>query len=177
MGIASDWARIKGNINAALAAIAEKGVTVPDGSTSDALAELIAAIEAGGSASGFAKVATGTVTTSHTRLSKLEIAHGLGVAPDFAMLYVETSVFDKSGIMGAIIFKLSDGHDLYINAGKYSGTTRGVYFSSVSSWTDTNLDDTKVTFTSELIMSGSSSSKTVNFDTNSTYRWTAGVYA
>ena len=36
------------NIDAALAAIADKGVTVPDGSTSDALAALIESIEAGG---------------------------------------------------------------------------------------------------------------------------------
>ena len=48
MSIATDVARIKGNITAALAAIADKGVTVPEGSTSDALAELIASIEAGG---------------------------------------------------------------------------------------------------------------------------------
>ena len=48
MSIGTDVARIKGNITAALAAIADKGVTVPDGSTSDALAELIASIEAGG---------------------------------------------------------------------------------------------------------------------------------
>lgn len=48
MSIATDVSRIKGNITAALAAIADKGVTVPDGSTSDALAELIASIEAGG---------------------------------------------------------------------------------------------------------------------------------
>ena len=48
MSIATDVARIKGNITAALAAIADKGVTVPDGSTSDALAGLIASIEAGG---------------------------------------------------------------------------------------------------------------------------------
>ena len=176
MSIQTQIDRISGNVTAALAAIADKGVIVPDGSTSDALAELIASIEAGG-ASGLAKVATGAVSTSSTRLSKLEIAHGLGVAPDFAMLYAETSVFDKNGVMGAIIFKLSDGYDLYINAGKYSGTTRGVYFSSKSNWTDTNLDDTKVTFTSDLIMSGSDSSKTVKFDTYSTYRWTAGVYA
>lgn len=58
MGIASDWARIKGNINAALTAIANKGVTVPDGSTSDALAELIASIETGGGM----KVCCGTFT-------------------------------------------------------------------------------------------------------------------
>ena len=36
------------NVTAALAAIAGKGVTVPDGSNSDSLASLIAAIEAGG---------------------------------------------------------------------------------------------------------------------------------
>lgn len=36
------------NIDAALSAIANKGVTVPDGSTSDALAALIESIEAGG---------------------------------------------------------------------------------------------------------------------------------
>lgn len=48
MSIGTDVARIKGNITAALAAIADKGVIVPDGSTSDALASLIASIEAGG---------------------------------------------------------------------------------------------------------------------------------
>ena len=48
MSIATDVSRIKGNITAARAAIADKGVTVPDGSNSDALAELIASIEAGG---------------------------------------------------------------------------------------------------------------------------------
>lgn len=51
MSIATDVSRIKGNITAALAAIADKGVTVPDGSTSDALASLIASIEAGGGSS------------------------------------------------------------------------------------------------------------------------------
>ena len=60
MGIATDLARIKGNITAALAAIAEKGVTVPDGSTSDALAELIASIEAGGG--GGIEIKSGTST-------------------------------------------------------------------------------------------------------------------
>lgn len=51
MSIGTDVARIKGNITAALAAIADKGVTVPDGSTSDALAGLITSIEAGGGTS------------------------------------------------------------------------------------------------------------------------------
>ena len=47
MSIATDVSRIKGNVTAALAAIADKGVNVPSGSTSDALAGLIASIEAG----------------------------------------------------------------------------------------------------------------------------------
>lgn len=50
MSIATEKARIKGNVDAALAAIAGKGVTVPDGSTSDALEGLIKAIQAGGGA-------------------------------------------------------------------------------------------------------------------------------
>lgn len=48
MSIQTEIDRISGNVSAALSAIVEKGVTVPDGSTSDALAGLIASIEAGG---------------------------------------------------------------------------------------------------------------------------------
>lgn len=48
MSVQSEITRIQDNVTAALAAIADKGVTVPDGSTSDALATLIASIEAGG---------------------------------------------------------------------------------------------------------------------------------
>lgn len=58
MSVQTQIDRISGNITAALAAIADKGVTVPDGSTSDALAELIASIEAGGGG----KFANGTIT-------------------------------------------------------------------------------------------------------------------
>lgn len=61
-GIASKLGTEKTNIAAALAAIAEKGVEVPSGSTSDALAELIASIEAGGGESVW--VETGTITYS-----------------------------------------------------------------------------------------------------------------
>ena len=48
MSVQTQIDRISGNVSAALAAIAEKGVTVPDGSNSDALHELIKSIEAGG---------------------------------------------------------------------------------------------------------------------------------
>lgn len=48
MSVQSEISRISSNVAAALAAIAEKGVSVPSGSKSDALASLIASIEAGG---------------------------------------------------------------------------------------------------------------------------------
>lgn len=77
MSIGTDVARIKGNITAALAAIADKGVTVPDGSTSDALAGLIASIEAGGGVSGIAYGIYIPASTGKTHT----IEHGLGVIP------------------------------------------------------------------------------------------------
>lgn len=88
MSIATDVSRIKGNITAALAAIADKGVTVPAGSTSDALAELIASIEAGGIQLTYNRLyvaATGTFTpTERTEVSKsspLIIEHNSGIIP------------------------------------------------------------------------------------------------
>ena len=58
MSVQTQIDRISGNVSAALSAIARKGVTVPDGSTSDALAGLIASIETGGGM----KVCCGTFT-------------------------------------------------------------------------------------------------------------------
>lgn len=52
MSIASQISRIAGNVSAALAAIAAKGVTVPSGSDSDDLATLIGQISGGGGAGG-----------------------------------------------------------------------------------------------------------------------------
>lgn len=47
MSIQSEISRISGNVSSALSAISDKGVTVPAGSTSDDLADLIAAIPSG----------------------------------------------------------------------------------------------------------------------------------
>ena len=91
MSIGTDVARIKGNITAALAAIADKGVTVPDGSTSDALASLIASIEAGGGG-GDKTLAYGEFMPS-IDCGVIEIEHGLGVQPK---MFVEIEQFDTS---------------------------------------------------------------------------------
>lgn len=84
MSIATDVSRIKGNISAALAAIADKGVTVPEGSTSDALASLIASIEAGGGGN----IASGTVSwaTVPSRIVSTEFVHDLGVVPKLILI-------------------------------------------------------------------------------------------
>ena len=85
MSIATDVSRIKGNITAALAAIADKGVNVPDGSTSDALAELISSIEAGGG-SGGTQLAYGTFTPAADTYGYV-VTHNLGVMPDFIVVW------------------------------------------------------------------------------------------
>lgn len=104
MSIGTDVARIKGNITAALAAIADKGVTVPDGSTSDALAELIASIEAGGGGAGlpepFSKFETGTFLLSALAYAKdCPITHGLGIAPKvFLLMTAEPGSYSSGSI-------------------------------------------------------------------------------
>lgn len=81
-GIASKLGVEKTNVEAALAAIAEKGVTVPDGSTSDALASLIASIEAGG---GEIKIVSGSFTPSE-EMRQTRINHALGAVPKLAIV-------------------------------------------------------------------------------------------
>lgn len=73
MSVQTQINRISGNITAALAAIAEKGVTVPDGSNSDALAELISSIEAGGGISNNIVAGSFTLAESLTKASPLYI--------------------------------------------------------------------------------------------------------
>lgn len=85
MSIQTQIERISGNVASALSAIRDKGVTVPEGSNSDALAELIEAIQTGGGASG-ANIATGSFLPALSRNS-YEITHNLGRVPTFAFCY------------------------------------------------------------------------------------------
>ena len=80
MSVQTQIDRISGNVSAALSAIADKGVTVPDGSTSDALAELIAAIQTGGGGDGI--IFTTGIFTPAEDTTSCTIQHGLGVVPD-----------------------------------------------------------------------------------------------
>lgn len=84
MSVQSEITRISGNVSAALAAIAEKGVSVPDGSKSDALASLIASIEAGGGGGG---AKSGSYTASERGSAFIE--HGLGKLPMMWLIYID----------------------------------------------------------------------------------------
>ena len=86
MSVQSEITRLSDNVTAALAAIAGKGVTVPDGSNSDSLASLIAAIEAGG---GGHEVTCGIITLSEDS-TNISWEHGLSKAPNFGMIFIAT---------------------------------------------------------------------------------------
>ena len=85
MSVQTQIDRISRAVSAALAAIADKGVTVPDGSNSDSLAALIAAIEAGGG--GGAQCSVGTITPAEDT-TELTWNHGLSKPPMFAALWM-----------------------------------------------------------------------------------------
>lgn len=84
------------NIAAALGALAEKGVEVPEGANSNALAGLIAAIEAGGDIS----YTTGTITPEETIVptssARYYIEHNLGTKPTLFILMRTGYVTEKT---------------------------------------------------------------------------------
>ena len=74
MSVQTQIDRISGAVSAALAALTEKGVTVPAGTKVDGLAALIAAIEAGGG-SGVGGANWGTITpVSYTNIIDFGVA-------------------------------------------------------------------------------------------------------
>lgn len=131
MSIATDVSRIKGNITAALTAIADKGVTVPDGSTSDALASLIASIEAGGGE----KIARGTFIPAETAsLSKAyKIEHNCGFVPDvFIVLKEDNDTYAQYSIRLAVSFPSSFYGDDYVNIDRKDYTSHAYGWTSAS---------------------------------------------
>ena len=126
MGIATDLSRVKSNITAALAAIAEKGVTVPDGSNSDTLAELIASIQAGGT------VITGTVTlngswTSYKLLTYDELIQIFGEPLPTLLVLFYHNVKNSSQHTDLVLWKSDESNARYCYKSSASGTNFGNY--------------------------------------------------
>lgn len=169
--MATRLAAVKSSIDSALSALTAKEVAVPSGSNVHGLADLIASIQTGG-ASGFAKVAKGSITVASFRPSStLTIEHGLDQKPDIAIVY-NPARFTIDGITACIM--LYNG--AFVNAGynsrNNSSSRRGVYFG-----TDASMDKTSFTVQGKLHYGGSSSVSTVNFYQSDSYEWIAGVYA
>lgn len=106
MSIQTQIDRISESVSAALTALTEKGVTVPDGTKVDGLAALIAAIESGG---GGATIATGSFSPNWSN-PNFTVTHGLGVVPNFAIIYrqMKTTTLARNY---AIIFAAKIGNE------------------------------------------------------------------
>ena len=87
MSVQTEISRLESAKQAIASAIANKGVTVPDGTMLDGMAALIDSIEAGGGGnSNLSLLGTGTFTGNDAY--KYELTHGLGVTPK--LVYVVT---------------------------------------------------------------------------------------
>ena len=168
---------VKSSIDAAFSALTAKEVEVPSGSNVHGLADLIATIEVGGGLpTGLSKVAYGTVTPSYN-VSSVKITHGLGVAPNFAILFGTSGMPSGSYHMIAtyVLYK-SSSSVTYANASGYNSSNDlsiGGIYKTVS--TSSALTDTTCTFSKSSYYAGTTS-QSATFST-SLYRWIAGVYA
>lgn len=131
MSIGGNLQRIKGNITAALAAIADKGVTVPDGSTSDALAGLIASIQAGG---GGVIFSTGIFVPAEDATS-CTIQHELGVVPDIVAYWsqdvttvAKTMIFGVNAVRDIMDVSGENGNQPPASAAQFTTSQVGAYF-------------------------------------------------
>lgn len=169
MSVQAEIDRISGNVSTALAAIADKGVTVPDGSTSDALAELIAAIETGGGLPDGIAAMTGGVYTPSKTVNNCTITHNLGVVPDFVIMYNKNNTIGSSNtalicvILGTVLYTV----------GSTTSNSIGVARTYPSSAQLPRVTTFYLTCTFKV----SSSSYTGYFAMGKPYYWFAGVYA
>lgn len=169
--MATRLAAVKSSIDSALSTLTAKEVAVPSGSNVHGLADLIASIQTGG-ASGFAKVAKGSITVaSFLPSSTLTIEHGLHQKPDIAIVY-NPAGFTNDGITACIMLSNGAFVNAGYNRGNQSSNRMGVYFG-----TNGSMDETSFTVQGKLRYSGNTSVSTVNFHQSDSYEWIAGVYA
>ena len=147
MSVQTEIDRISGNVSAALTPIAGKGVPVPAGSTSDALAELIASIQAGGGGIIFS---TGIFTPAEDATS-CTIQHGLGVVPDIVAYWAQestrverTMLFGINAVSGIIDALGDNGARPPASAAQFSTSEIGAYF-----WAPNSIDDSQKLYLNE----------------------------
>ena len=123
MSIATEVSRLKNAKSAIAAAIAGKGVTVPDGTMLDGMAELIAGIEVGGG------ISYGTITIAEES-EPYVITHGLGVRPSIiAFLFYPDGVFSKTVPVSISIVETSNSGVISVSGnGTIGSDFKSLYF-------------------------------------------------
>ena len=134
MSIQSEIDRIKGNVTAALAKIAEKGVTVPDGANSDNLEALIEAIQAGG---GGADVKSGTFTPAKEPTYGYTVTHNLGKIPILVAVIVGEKFTGTSAGQRAVCLIACNQIGVDIYAGLFGSDIAIVDYGNITNTTET----------------------------------------
>lgn len=115
MSIQSEITRLETAKSAIAAAIAGKGVTVPDGTMLDEMAALIESIEAGGGTIGGKKFISGEITFSETPTSEITISHDSVGFRSQPFVFLAASASAPSDHTGALI-SARKGSGVYVNS-------------------------------------------------------------
>lgn len=127
MSISSEITRISGNVSDALTAIAQKGVTVPSGSNSDDLADLISQISGGGTGAisvvdtpdshgGTVRTITALDISDSTLETADQLAQGITGYNKLGVKLTGTGGGTPSATQHTIYFEFSDSTDTTITA-------------------------------------------------------------
>ena len=182
MSIQTELTRLTNAKAAIKTAIEGKGVTVPEGTKLDALAALIASIEAGG---GGAKIITGEFTLD-TVASGVLIEHNLSEVPNFAYYFalLAPSVSNQYQSYSTRFFAVYlDGihYSYYVSGGvsnnstKYSTKTDDISKIVSSSNSSGTYFAANSATNSKIIIGGNPSSNYGYFKNATTYKWGVGV--
>lgn len=160
MSIQSEITRLESAKSAIAAAIAGKGVAVPDGTLLDGMAALIEAIQAGGTSTLF----SGTITPSEDATS-ISIQHNMGKVPK--IIYIVTSNYTVNYISHCT-WVVENSFLIPSKGGRFYGKTSSppntllILFGANTGFTSSIKDQTAT------LDSGSSSAK---FHAGDTYNW------
>ena len=115
------------NVQNALAVLATKGVTIPDGANSNNLVELIAAIEVGGGGEDATLLKSGTLSVSaNTALSRFTFNHDSGIIPRTLLLLNSRAIStSNTGTMAYALCNTGDGVTRYIVGSRISSSKTG----------------------------------------------------
>lgn len=109
MSIASEISRIAQNVTDSLAAVADKGVTVPSGSTIDDLPDLIAQITGGGGGMNAQGYTEARKSVSSTTYMATDIALEVAATGTYEVMWSGWKSTNSSGTFGSQLYITRNG--------------------------------------------------------------------